>query len=276
MIILAQNRKTDYRIVVAADAAPSVMHGAEELKHFLGEISGADFIIDTDKSKQTETEFLVGRSSHLDDLNCGIDISSLGDEGLYLKTVGKTVVIAGSDVRGAMYGVYQLLDEYLGCRWFTEDVSFIPKRSLLTLPEIDKKFVPKLEYRDPYFQGYYDGDWFVRNRMNAKSATITPLMGGKVKYHRFVHTMDELVPQKEYGDSHPEYYSLRYKEDGTSERLNHCYSQPKRPSERYLTIILTVRSCRYLRMTTILIVSATNAKPSTKRKAVTQELLSDL
>ena len=210
MIILAKNKKTDYRIIIAADAAPSVIHGAEELKRFLGEISGADFIIDTDRSKQTESEILVGRSSHFDALDTGICLRCLGDEGLYLKTVGKTVVIAGSDVRGAMYGVYQLLDEYLGCRWFTEDVSFIPK----------------LEYRDPYFYGYYDGDWFARNRMNAKSASLTPLMGGKVDYHRFVHSMSELIPQEEYGDSHPEYYCLRYKDDGTSERLSHSYSQP--------------------------------------------------
>ena len=226
MLTLAQNKKTDYRIVIADDAAPSVIHGAEELKRFLGEISGADFIIDTDQTKQTEKEILVGRSSHFDALDTGISVCELGDEGLYLKTVGDTVVIAGSDVRGAMYGVYQLLDEYLGCRWFTEDVSFIPKRSTLTLPELDRKFIPKLEYRDPYFLGYFDGDWYARNRMNAQSGNISKLMGGKVRYHRFVHTMDELIPQKEYGDSHPEYYALRYKDDGTCERLNHKYSQP--------------------------------------------------
>ncbi len=225
MLTLAQHRKTDYRIVIAEHPSPSVFHAAEELKRFLGEISGADFPIVFDGEKQTECEIVVGKNAHFDALSCGVDIEGLGDEGVWLKTVGKTLVLAGSDVRGALYAVYQLLDEHLGCRWFTAEDSFIPKRTVLTLPEPDDRFVPPLEFRDPYMQAYNDGAFYSRNRCNAESGRLGPAEGGKVTYARFVHTMQELVPPEEYFDSHPEYFALRIDEQGNGVRQN-GYAQP--------------------------------------------------
>ncbi len=225
MLTLAQHRKTDYRIVIAEHPSPSVFHAAEELKRFLGEISGADFPIVFDGEKQTECEIVVGKNAHFDALNCGVDIEGLGEEGVWLKTVGKTLVLAGSDVRGALYAVYQLLDEHLGCRWFTAEDSFIPKRMVLTLPELDDRFVPPLEFRDPYMQAYNDGAFYSRNRCNAESGRLGPAEGGKVTYARFVHTMQELVPPEEYFDSHPEYFALRIDEQGNGVRQN-GYAQP--------------------------------------------------
>ena len=225
MLTLAQHRKTDYRIVIAEHPSPSVFHAAEELKRFLGEISGADFPIVFDGEKQTECEIIIGKNAHFDALNCGVDIDGLGDEGVWLKTVGKTLVLAGSDVRGALYAVYQLLDEHLGCRWFTAEDSFIPKREVLTLPEPDDRFVPPLEFRDPYMQAYNDGAFYSRNRCNAESGRLGPAEGGKVTYARFVHTMQELVPPEEYFDSHPEYFALRIDENGNGVRQN-GYAQP--------------------------------------------------
>ena len=225
MLTLAQHRKTDYRIVIAKNPAPSVFHAAEELKRFLGEISGADFPIIFDDQKQTECEIVVGRNAHFDALDCGVDVEGLGEEGVWLKTVGKTLVLAGSDVRGALYAVYQLLDEHLGCRWFTAEDSFIPKRSVLTLPEQDDRFVPPLEFRDPYMLRYNDGAFYARNRCNAESGDLGPAEGGKVRYARFVHTMQELVPPEEYFESHPEYFALRIDENGNGVRQN-GYAQP--------------------------------------------------
>lgn len=225
MLTLAERRKTAYRIVIAKDPSPSVFHAAEELKRFLGEISGADFPIAFDTDRQTECEIIIGKNAHFDALDCGVDIVGLGTEGVWLKTVGKTLVLAGSDVRGALYAVYQLLDEHLGCRWFTAEDSFIPKRACLTLPELDERFIPPLEFRDPYMLNYNDGAFYSRNRCNAESGQLGPAEGGKVTYARFVHTMQELVPPEEYFESHPEYFALRIDENGNGVRQN-GYAQP--------------------------------------------------
>jgi len=225
MICLANNRKTDYTIVISASASPSISHAAHELKRFLEEITGARYNIalDCDLSPKAE-EIIIGDNSHFRALDCGIDIESLGDEGLHIKTVGKTIVIAGSDKRGAMYGVYQLLDEFLGCKWLTEDCSVIPKRSNLCLGDIDFRFIPPLEFRDPYMLGYNDPDFYARNRCNA-SGRLTRAMGGSVKYARFVHSLDEIIP-RDLQETHPEYFALRYDEKGENPKRVTGYVQP--------------------------------------------------
>ncbi len=228
MLTLAGNGKTNYRIVISAHASPSVFHAAEELKRFLGEITGANFPVAFDTEKPSEEEIVVGPNAHLDALNAagaGIDVAGLGTEGVWLKTVGKTLVLAGSEVRGALYAVYELLDYYLGCRWFTAEDSYIPKRANLTLPEIDRRYIPPLEFRDPYMLRYNDGAFYSRNRCNAESGQLGPAEGGKVTYARFVHSLDEIVSPKEYFASHPEYFALRYDENGNGVRQG-GYAQP--------------------------------------------------
>ncbi|MCR4905421.1 MAG: DUF4838 domain-containing protein [Clostridiales bacterium] len=226
MLTLAQNKKTDYRIVIAKNPAPSVFHAAEELRRFLGEISGANFPIVFDDVPARPKEIVVGQNAHLAALDTGIDIAALGREGIWLKTVGDTLVLAGSDVRGALYAVYELLDEHLGCRWFTAEISKIPHRAVLTLPALDKRFLPPLEFRDPYMLSYGDGAFYSRNRCNAESARLEPFEGGKVTYVRFVHTLDELVSPKTYFAEHPEYFALRYDKDGKNPTRQSGYAQP--------------------------------------------------
>ena len=93
-------------------------------------------------------------------------MDKLGPEGYLLRTVDGHLVIAGSDVRGIMYGVYGLLQDHLGCRWFTPEVSHIPKHETLVLPELNETVIPPLEYRWPAVRDCYDPDWCTRNRVN--------------------------------------------------------------------------------------------------------------
>ena len=44
-LILAQNKQTDYKIIFGNDATPAEFHAAEELRSFLGQITGASFQI---------------------------------------------------------------------------------------------------------------------------------------------------------------------------------------------------------------------------------------
>ena len=225
-ITLASNKKTSYTIVIAGDASLSVIHAAEELRNFLGRITGADFVIRTDDIPRTECEILVGRSTHTDETAPDIDWAKLGKEGFTLRTVGKTVVIAGSHVRGALYGVYGLLEDYCGCRFFAEDVVKVPQRGTLYLPAIaDDTQVPALEYRESYFAGYNGGDLYARWKNNGNSGQLTEIHGGKMKYCFFVHSFTSLVPPSKYFAEHPEYYSeIDGKRKG--ERTQLCLTNP--------------------------------------------------
>jgi len=206
-MIIAENGKSDYRIVIGEDASPSEKHGASELQSFLKEISGAMIPIVTDKTPVSDHEIILGDNSHLSGLKPGIDWDKLGNEGFTIRTIDNHLVIAGGKLRGTMYGVYTFLEDYLGCRWFASNVSRIPKRNRIDLKPISDTQIPVLEYREPFYTDAFDGDWSARNRMNSTSSRLTRDHGGKVVYSHFVHTFDSLLSPKEYFADHPEYFS---------------------------------------------------------------------
>ena len=207
-LILAENGQSAYRIVLADDASPSTKHGAEELQRFLEQITGVKLPIVSDKEPPTSKEILLGDNAHLKKLGVTIDLASLGNEGYVLRTVGETLVIAGGSLRGTMYGVYGLLEDHFGCRWFTPGVSRIPKQAKLTLGAIDERQTPPLEYREPFVADCFDGDWCARNRMNSSAGRLEAKHGGKVSIWCIAHSWQWLMPVDQYFNAHPEYFCM--------------------------------------------------------------------
>jgi len=214
-IVLADHGGSAYRIVIADNATPSVRHGAEELQMFLEQMTGAALPIVSDREPLIETEILLGDNAHLAQSGIRVDIASLGLEGYHLKTAGRRLVIAGGPQRGALYGVYGLLEDHLGCRWFTPEVSRIPRLERLGIPALDERVIPVLEYREPFVFECFDGDWCARNRMNSNSGRLEAKHGGKFAFGGqgqslswFVHTFNRMIPPAKYFDAHPEYFSL--------------------------------------------------------------------
>ncbi|HUT23242.1 MAG TPA: DUF4838 domain-containing protein [Sumerlaeia bacterium] len=203
---IAKGGASDYQIVIAKNASPSTRYGAEELQGFLGEMTGARLPIVDDASPAVKREILLGDSARLRDLRPPIDFQKLGDEGYVLRTAGPKLVIAGGAERGNLYGVYGLLEDHLGCRWFTVSVSRIPKRDPLVIPPLDETKIPVLEYREPFVRECFDGDWAARNRVNSFAASLKERHGGKVGVWG-VHTFFYFFPPKERFAERPEYYS---------------------------------------------------------------------
>jgi hypothetical protein len=209
-LVLAEGGRSAYRIVVAADASPSTRHGAKELQTFLEGMTGARLLIVSESEATTDREILLGDSAHLEELGVEVDFQELGHEGYVIRTVGNHLVIAGGARRGNMYGVYGLLEDHLGCRWFAPGVSRIPRLKRLVISEINDKQIPVLEYREPFTYDCFDGDWCARNRVNSSSGRLEERHGGKIRFGGgfFVHTFNRLVPPDKYFDEHPEYFSL--------------------------------------------------------------------
>lgn len=225
-LCLAEDARSEYRIVIAATAPSSTRYAAEELQGFLEKMTGARLPIIADTSGAQDREILVGRSSRLESLGAAIDLSSLGREGYVLRTIGSRLVITGGEPRGTLYGVYGLLEDHFGCRWFTPDIERVPSVRQLPLPRLNQRKVPILEYRETYTWESYDGNWMARNRLNGAGGrgrllerqNIRPPVpaldarhGGDIRFGFgfFVHTFDQLVPSKNYFSAHPEYFALR-------------------------------------------------------------------
>ena len=165
-IVLAEDGRSAYRIVIAERPSPSTRYAAEELQGFLEKMTGARLSIVAETVPAVPNEILVGPSSRLKTLGIDLGTAALGREGYLLRTVGPRLVVAGGEPRGTLYGVYGLLEDHFGCRWFTPELERIPRSNRLVLPPLDERRVPVFEYRETYTWESYDANWMARNRLN--------------------------------------------------------------------------------------------------------------
>jgi len=153
-VTLADKGKTRYRIVVPAAAIPSERYAAEELQRYLKRIIEAELPIVTDSEKPNAREVLLGDNSHLAKLRAKVDFAKLGPDGFILREVGNRLIIAGGRPRGTLNGVYTLLEEKLGVRWFTPELEVVPKLTRVRLPTLNETTVPVLENRDVFWRQF--------------------------------------------------------------------------------------------------------------------------
>lgn len=207
---LVENGRSDYVIVLPADAIPAEQRAARELQFFLKEISGAELPIRTDRDPLSSRTILLGTADTnraVRRLPDGPTSAGLGAEGFVVRPVGEHLVLGGGRPRGTLYAVSSFLEDDLGCRWFSATVSRIPRKPTIALPEKGRTETPAFEYREPFYTEAWDRDWAARNRCNGTWMELDEETGGRIAYHPWAHSFDKLVPPEEWFESHPEYFS---------------------------------------------------------------------
>ncbi|MBP7934959.1 MAG: DUF4838 domain-containing protein [Phycisphaerae bacterium] len=134
--------------------------------------------------------------------------SSLGDEGYAITVDAGRIVLSGGKTRGVINAVYALLEEDLGCRFYTNDSIRLLKSDALVVAPVARRYVPRLVIRDPFYACAFNPVWSLRNRTNAPNAAVLEEHGGHVDYGgMFVHTAAQMVPPDKYFKDHPEYFA---------------------------------------------------------------------
>jgi hypothetical protein len=230
-LVLAEKGRARCAIAVAANlldashAADPERHAAEELAHFLGEISGARFDLKPLAQAQSGSRIAIGREAASGVIGAK-ELAALGADGYLIRCRGNELAIAGNTPRGTLYGVYSFLEDELGCRWFTPDCAKIPKNDSPSAAIGDVRCVPPLEYRATDYPSSRDADWAVRNKLNGTQTEIDAQRGGKIEYSHFVHTFNEILdPAKEFA-KHPEYFS-EVNEKRIRDQAQLCVSNPE-------------------------------------------------
>jgi hypothetical protein len=210
--VLLAEHGTVFLPVWTAETEGAASLAARELARFLSEMTGVAYPL------------LSGGPAPSNRITVAVSGDSLGKEGFAIRAVPGNIRVEGGLPRGLLYGVYDFL-ERLGCRWWSAGESHIPKRGRLSVPAMDIRETPRLEYRDINGAGSTDAYFALRNKYNGQCSEITPELGGKITYYPFVHTFDTLIPPEKYFDSHPEYFSLV---DGKrlKERTQLCLTNP--------------------------------------------------
>lgn len=214
--------ESEYVIYVDADASQTEQVAAEELQHYLHEIGSVELPITSDNTIKNP-KIVVGYNDLVRQMVGERQISDDGQSFTY-QTVGKDVVIFGGRERGTMYGVFSMLENELGVRWYTPECTVIPKRRKWQLKEWNHSESPALKYRyTNYWLTNGQQEWSAHNKENMKPGPAESEYGKLVGY-RGVHTLGGMVPAEVYFQTHPEYFALR---DG--KRTPHtqlCLSNP--------------------------------------------------
>lgn len=194
-------------IVIPENASITEGYAAERLKHYLDKITGGNISIVTD-ADEAEYEICVGATNRSD-----FDFSSAADGSYSITSTDKRVIVDGAGNKGAINGVYALLEKYCGCHWYEAEVIVIPENPALTLPSgIDEDYTPFFEYSETDTTSARDPEFSVANGLTGGIyKALSAEQGGAVKYlGGSSHTLvNRYCKPSVYFDEHPEYFALR-------------------------------------------------------------------
>ena len=187
-INLVTDGKSNYTIVLPMNASAEELRAAGFLNEHLYEIAGCRLpIVHADK--------LVSSNS--------ISISKcpdiINDDGFIVYNEGSSLIIKGGGGKGCIYGVAEILEKYMGVRYYSPKYVVIPKTANISLPGMNLKDSPVNTYRNVNGQFTSDENYKDFNRLH----TISDMFATGY----FVHTFHRLVPWTEYFHTNPEYFA---------------------------------------------------------------------
>lgn len=188
------------RIIIPEKATVTEIHSAKVLQDYVQRISGAALPIAWDNTPQQDGEVLIGNVNRPELKD--VPKEKLGKDGLFIKNSSSTLVITGGTDKGILYGVYTFLERYLGCRKYSSAVTFVPKKKTIVLRSINDIELPAFSYRETFYRDAVDPEYQLWHKLDSH---VGP---GKSEWGYWVHTFDALLSPREYGASHPEYFSF--------------------------------------------------------------------
>ena len=190
---LAVSAVADWRITVSNDASASEKYAAEEFQNWFNQATRL-------------TLPLVNTNADNGQIAIGA-LATLGDEDIQITVESGKVRIQGGLPRGALYAVYQFLEELVGIRFLTADHTHIPDASALTIPCGSYTYAPPFSFRWSYYRENSENPAFAAKR-KVNTVTDAENLGGKTQQQLINHSFHALVPYGTYGENHPEYYAL--------------------------------------------------------------------
>jgi len=203
---LVKNGACPYRIVISGQATTAQKYAADQLRDYLTQMTGAPIGVMPDNIPGLDKEICVGPTNRED----APSLDRVEHDGFQIKAVGQRLFISGKLERGTLYGVYGLLEDVLGCRFYAMGCEKIPQRNDIEIPD-DFDLVENA----PFYYGRItswlsahniSADFRAKRRQNMSLADERH--GASVYQFHTCHTfVRRYVSPTKYGD-HPEYYAL--------------------------------------------------------------------
>lgn len=195
--VLVKNNKSDFEIVLPEKADEITLKAAGELQHYLEKISSVKIpIIKNVASDASGKRLFIGGESEL--------IQS--ENTIVIQNVNEDLLITGGSPLSTLYAVYEFLEKYMGCKWYSPEVEFIPaeKEVAMEFP-LSYVYTPEITTRTMHSKLFYDNPGFADIHRVTHEAFPNYVPSARV------HTFHRFVPEKVFYKNHPEYYALRGK-----------------------------------------------------------------
>lgn len=218
--VLSTSGKSDYSIlIVENDVITS--NAAKQLSFYLNKVTGANFpikVVNKSASENNTAKFIfVGSLTHLASFkpNKAIDKSKSTNESIYIDIEkGGNIYLLGGSKRSTLYAVFQFLEDYVGCRWWTPTEEMIPKKSNLKLQPTQFYYVPPFDYRSHFItNSTKDAKFATILKENGYNQPLSGEWGSRIDIVGWAHTFKQLIPVSDYFKAHPEWFSDSSNED---------------------------------------------------------------
>ncbi len=151
-IVLAENGKTDYTVVIPEKPSVYEEFAASELQLRFKEATGAELplIYDNDeKAVYSESAKLISISDTKVQKASGVtaDYATYRRSGARMVTKGSCVILTGASEQGALYAVYDFLNVLFNYEYFDIDTYTLTEKERVTLPKLDESNIPDMDYR---------------------------------------------------------------------------------------------------------------------------------
>jgi len=209
---------------------------ANDLQAYLNQITGAELPLVADAA-EAEALGLPGRIvlEKVDKVP-GASDKITGSQAYRIKTDGSALRLIGTAEYGLTYAVWGLLEDHLGCRFYTGAFEVVPSKPTLALGNID-------DFQEPAFMQrmfiWWPGSmpWVVKNRGGGYPGDNSPGSYGSHIYGR--HNFYQLLPPEDKKDvkgnvttkgwfaEHPEWAPLINGKRAPNWAMAFCYTNPE-------------------------------------------------
>ncbi len=215
-VIALRGSAPDCVIVVASNAHETVQYAAKELQSFTKRMTGVGLpIVPSATGKSVILDYTAGEPPAPQASAKLSNRQTCKPDSFRLSVTNDCLRIVGGGPRGVLYGVYELLERFGGCEWFSSWVEEIPEREIFAVPgDLDLYEAPAFEERGAHWYDLFQSPAFAaRCRFNGYFHQKPPYGGPALRFvkglgFQLAHTYGKLVPAKEYFAEHPEWYSM--------------------------------------------------------------------
>lgn len=201
-LTLVRDGVSTYTIVIPDEPLPAEKAAAQTLQRYLHRITGATLPIASERAAAGPEHaahrpaIYLGRTAAAEDV---IDFKKIRDDGYCIATRGNALFIAGAHGRSTVYGVYDFLDRYLGCKKFDAGPAYVPSAPTIGVDgEIYDLQTPAFVYRQSYYPPSLDPEYLEWHRLH-QFEDLWGVWG---------HSYFKCIPPATYFAPHPEYFAL--------------------------------------------------------------------